>query len=118
MLKVTSNNVYLTRGDSAVLALSIEDGSGNTYDFSNDTVKMTVKKSCTDKKAVIEKEADENGQFVFAPEDTADLPMGDYWYDVEVTHVEESDDPEVDDVVTVDTVIIPHTFTIGAECTW
>ena len=75
---------------------------------------MTVKKACTDKTVVIQKTF-EDGKVTFAPEDTALLPMGDYVYDVQLTHVEGNGD---DAVTTVDTVITPHTFTVGAEVGW
>ena len=118
MLKVTNNNIVLTRGDSGVFKLDVQDAEQQEYDFSGDTVVMTVKKSCTDKQHILQKTFDESGQVVFSPEDTQDLPMGDYVYDVQLTHVEEAVDPAEDDVVTVDTIITPHTFTLGAEVTY
>lgn len=110
MLKVTNNNILLTRGDSGVFELAIKDADEQAYDFSGDTVIMTVKKACTDKTVVLQKTF-EDGKVTFAPEDTAELQMGDYVYDVQLTHVE-------DDETVVDTVITPHTFTVGAEVSW
>lgn len=112
MLKVSSNNsIYITRGDSAVIALNVTDSEGAAYDFSNDTVKFTVKKNCQDRNAVIEKVFDENGQIALEPADTEGLTFGDYWYDVQLTHTE-------NDSVSVDTIIVPTTFTVGAEVSW
>lgn len=115
MLKVSGNKIYLTRGDSAVFELNVTDPQGDSYDFSNDEVKFTVKKSCDDAKAVIEKTFDENGQITFTPDDTKDLSFGNYFYDVQLTHTETVDE---ETVTTVDTIIVPSTFVIGAECTW
>ena len=108
MLKVDGNNIFLTRGDSATLELSVTQDE-ETYDFSGDDVVFSVKRFVTDKEAVIKKTF-EDGKISFAPEDTADLPFGTYLYDVQLTHTSGED-------VTVCTVIVPTTFIIGAEVT-
>lgn len=46
MLKVVNNNIYLTRGDSAEIELSImQDGKQYTLE-DGDIVEFTVKKKC------------------------------------------------------------------------
>lgn len=108
MLKISGNKIYLTRGDSAVLALAIKDSEDNTYDYSGDTVKFALKKNVGDKDILISKTFDEDGQISFSPADTASLGFGDYVYDIQLEHMN-------DEVKEVATVIIPSTFTIGAE---
>ena len=114
MYKISNSNIYLTRGDSAKLWLTVTDSSEQAYDFSEDTVVMTVKHSCTDKQALIQKtfEYDSStgkASVEFVPEDTQNLAMGDYVYDVQLTRAEDG---------AVDTIVTPHTFTLGTEVTW
>lgn len=108
MFKVSGNKVYLTRGDSAVFELTVKDAEGSTYDFSSDTVVFSMKKNCNDPNVLIQKTFDENGKITFEPEDTNRLPFGSYLYDVQLTHTD-------GDVTTIDTIIVPSTFEIGAE---
>lgn len=120
--KITNQNIYLTRGDSAALDLQVTDEQQQTYDFSEDEVVLTVKRSCTDKKVLIQKTFSdydsETGKatVVFDPEDTENLPMGDYVYDVQLTHIENAG--EENEKIERATIITPHTFTLGAEVTW
>lgn len=108
MLKFDENkNIYLTRGDTGTLTLSIKDESDNDYDYSDDTVVFAVKKNFSDTTPAIQKTF-ANGQVELLPSDTKELDFGDYWYDVQLTH----DNGGTDEICTV---IIPHTFTIGAE---
>ena len=111
MLKVEGNNIYLTRGDTGVIKLDVKDAQGSAYDFSGDEVKFSVKKNLSDRSPVIEKTFDSNGQITFAVEDTANLEFGNYFYDVQLTHTDGTD-------VSVDTVIVPSTFTVGAGVGW
>lgn len=106
MQKVTNNVIYLTRGDSATFDVTIWNG-GSIYDYSNDTVKMTVKRSLADRNPVIQKTVNALGKIVLEPKDTKDLPAGDYYYDLELTKEDG----------TIDTVIIPTIFTIGPDVT-
>ena len=114
MVKIDENmGITLTRGDSASFALTIEDSEGQTYDFSNDVVRLGIKRSPFDATCLIEKEIDEDGNFVFVPADTASLEFGDYYYDVEVQHTIEAETEEEEDEVQVYTVIAAARFTLG-----
>lgn len=114
MLKVDEKNqVFLTRGDSAVLELSLTDGEGNPYDFSNDTVKFGLKRTAFESACVLEKTFDEEGKIKFSPEDTESLEFGDYVYDVQVEHTTESESEEEEDVVDIYTPIAAVKFSIG-----
>lgn len=115
MLKVSGNKVYLTRGDTGTFQLSVKDADNHDYDFSSDTVVFTLKRNCNDAKKLIQKTFDENGKINFTPDDTKDLDFGNYWYDVQLTHVEGEGNEAV---TTVDTIIVPSTFVIGAEVNW
>lgn len=83
MVKVTENQIFLTKGDSAELDVVIKDGE-ETYDYSNDTVKLGIKKNFADAECVVEKTVDENGKITFEPDDTKDLEVGTYFYDLKV----------------------------------
>lgn len=102
-----NNNIYLSRGNNATIELTVKQGE-ETYDYSDDEVVFAVKKFPSDRETVIEKTFDAEGKVYLVPEDTAELGFGDYKYDVTLKHTEE------DESVSVQTVIIPHTFTVGA----
>ena len=115
MLKVSGNNIYLTRGDSAQFELTVKDANEQTYDYSGDTVVFSLKKHCSDPTPLIQKTFDENGKIYFEPADTNKLAFGDYLYDIQLTHVEGEGSEAV---TTIDTIIVPSTFTVGAEVNW
>lgn len=122
MFKISGNNIYLTRGDSAAIELQVVNGE-NPYDFSEDEVKFSLKKRLSDKQPLIQKtfgnyDSETNkASITIEPEDTAGLDFGDYLYDIQLKHTEEPEQEGDDPVVTVDTIIVPSTFTIGAEVT-
>lgn len=122
MFKISGNNIYLTRGDSAAIELQVVNGE-TPYDFSEDEVKFSLKKRLSDKQPLIQKtfgnyDSETNkASITIEPEDTAGLDFGDYLYDIQLKHTEEPEQEGDDPVVTVDTIIVPSTFTIGAEVT-
>ena len=122
MFKISGNNIYLTRGDSAAIELQVVNGE-NPYDFSEDEVKFSLKKRLSDKQPLIQKtfgnydSETDKASITIEPEDTAGLDFGDYLYDIQLKHTEEPEQEGDDPVVTVDTIIVPSTFTIGAEVT-
>ena len=83
MVKVTGNQIFLTKGDSGSLTVKIFDGE-QEYDYSNDTVKIGIKRQLSDDECIIEKTVDEHGKVTFEPEDTKDLKTGSYFYDLKV----------------------------------
>ena len=103
MVKVTENQIFLTKGDSAKLDVAITV-SGETYDYSNDTVKLGVKKQFSDAECVIEKTVDENGSIIFVPDDTKDLPVGTYFYDLKIV----TEDNDVCTVIAASQFVIGH----------
>ena len=122
MFKISGNNIYLTRGDSAAIELQVVNGE-TPYDFSEDEVKFSLKKRLSDKQPLIQKtfgnyDSETNkASITIEPEDTAGLDFGDYLYDIQLKHTEEPEQEGDEPVVTVDTIIVPSTFTIGAEVT-
>lgn len=122
MFKISGSVIYLTRGDSACIELQVVNGE-NPYDFSEDEVKFSLKKRLSDKQPLIQKtfgnyDSETNkASITIEPEDTAGLDFGDYLYDIQLKHTEEPEQEGDDPVVTVDTIIVPSTFTIGAEVT-
>lgn len=104
MLKITNNNITLTRGDTAVLTLTVTDSAGDTYDYSNDLTQLTVKRNTVTEDIVLQKTF--NGTSItINPEDTKDLHYQDMKYDVQL----------ITSSGAVYTVIPPHDFIISDE---
>ena len=82
--------IALVRGDTLKLTLTdIRLSDGTDYVLNEtDVVYLDVKKYAADDTAIIRKSAtkakyiDGGLPFVFLPADTADLPIGEYWFDV------------------------------------
>ncbi len=112
---VVGNNISITRGDSAVIALEITDTSGAPYIIADgDQLTMTVKASIDDVVPVIVKtldygivRGDDAVEIHIDPRDTARLRYGDYIYDVELVMADGY----------TDTVIPPSQLTITGEVT-
>lgn len=98
------NNITLTRGDTAVLELTIKD-DGATYDFSNDLVQLTIKRNTVTEEVLIQKTFT-TGVVVIDPEDTATMRYTNLKYDVQL--IKENNGG-------VFTVIPPRLFTIAEE---
>lgn len=108
MFKIANNkSIYLTRGDTAIINLSLKIGY-KTYEVAkNDKCVLTVKKSTKSPDALLTKELS-NGQFIIKPEDTSTMDYGTYKYDVQLT--------TADGIV--NTVVTPNDFVIEEEVTW
>lgn len=104
MLTISNQNIFLTRGDTAKIALSITSAGNSAYDSTKDTVVLTVKKSTTDKEKILQKTA-VNGIITISHADTRNLEYGDYVYDVQLTTA-------AGDVCTI---ITPHRFRLEEE---
>lgn len=108
MLTCVNNNISITRGDSAIFALSIKKADGEPYKIAEgDTVIFTVKMSTFDTKIITQKTV-VDGVVRLHPEDTKDLEYGTYYYDVELTQADGF----------VSTVISPHKFIVEQEVTY
>lgn len=108
MVDVKNNDIRMTRGDTAVLDLSISNDDGSTYQItSDDTILFTMKKITADKTVVIQK-AVSNGKITINPKETASLDYGNYVYDVELRRTDGF----------VATIITPHVLTLTEEVTF
>ena len=105
MYKIDSeNNIYLTRGDTCVLKLAVTDSEEQPYDYSNDTVQLTVKASTYTETIIIQKNIS-GDSFIIDPSDTANLNYGKYLYDVQI----------ITPLHNVYTVIAPANFIVCDE---
>ena len=108
MYKIRNNQIFLTRGDSACIILTIEDDDGNEYTPSaNDTITFTVKKSPYNKKVLIQ-HTFSNNELIISPEDTMNLEYGDYVFDVELNN----------QGILVSTIVSPNLFKLCEEVTF
>lgn len=86
MLIIKNNRIYITKGDTGTLQLSLESINHNVVKIEDgDNIKLTVKKLASDIEPLIQLTADETGQFSIGPEDTKELNAGVYVYDVQLT---------------------------------
>lgn len=108
MLRTVNNDIYMTRGDTAELKLSITDSTGAPYMVKpEDSILFTIKKSTDDKDVIIQKAVKE-GKITIKPEETRTLPYGTYVYDVELRRADDF----------ISTVITPHIFKLCEEVTF
>ena len=80
------NKVTLTQGDSAALKIKVRDARNKVVSLTDDDAAvLTIKRDINDADVVLQLNMDSDGQFVFRPDDTAELECGRYCYDVQVT---------------------------------
>lgn len=104
MLLVDSeNNITLTRGDTAILTLTVKK-NGSDYDFSDDLTQFTVKRNTVTSEIVLQKTFT-GTSIQIDPSDTKDLYYTDLKYDVQLITPENE----------VYTVITPHDFIVAEE---
>lgn len=105
MLKIDEeDNIYLTRGDTAIIDIALFDEDGDPYAMlSSDRLVFTLRKLYDKGVILIEKEVDEPS-FSFTSSDTKDLDFGAYVYDIYLKNIGK-----------IDTFIAEKTFTIGEE---
>lgn len=87
MLEICGTEIYLTRGDSAAIAVELTDEiSGETYEMqSGDRLILTVRKyHSRESPVLVERMLTGSTTFRLAPDDTAGLAFGTYEYDVEL----------------------------------
>lgn len=84
---IKGTTIELTRGDTLHLDLVIHDAEGEPYVPSEgDSVRFKMKKTFRSADTLIEKDIDTSSMsFVIAPVDTAELPFGEYVYDIQLT---------------------------------
>lgn len=78
----TSNNILITRGDTAIIDISIKDEQGQEYTLqAGDKILFSVKKIAATPNTVLEKTLN-NKQLVLSSADTDNLSFGTYKYDL------------------------------------
>lgn len=104
------NDIYLTRGDSLRLDVSVSrQVDGSKYVIADgDVLLLTVKKNSKKAEIIFQVEANEYRQFVITPSMTSSIEYGEYKYDVQLT-------TELGEVYTI---IPPAKFMVGEEITW
>ena len=86
MLEIKDNGtIYLTRGDSAYLAVNIKHKGKDYIAQDGDVLTFSVKKDVDDEEYVIKKTFYAGNAIVINPEDTKHRPFGKYVYDVQMT---------------------------------
>lgn len=90
MQKVKNTTIYLTRGDTLKVQISLSDPDGNPYEpQEGDRIRFAVKKDYNDpeKMLLINKEVPLDTMILtLDPEDTKEMEFGDYVYDLELTN--------------------------------
>lgn len=113
-LKITgNNNIYLTRGDTLSIVLSIVNGNNQKISLvSGDKIHFTVKTSTNTVDKILQKIitsfVDGNAIIELSPNDTKDLEYLEYVYDIQLTQSDGN----------VTTIIEPSLFVIGREVTF
>lgn len=90
MFEVKGNDLYLTRGDTARLAVNITNvcDDGEYIPAADDTFRFTCKKNVYTDEMIFQKIATGNAVFKILPSDTKELDFATYVYDIELTTVD------------------------------
>lgn len=86
MIKIEDGNIYLTRGDSATLNVTITDQAGQTWTpETGDKVIFCLKSGATTPEPLLTIQAEDGETNIdIKPSDTAKLTFGSYIYDIHV----------------------------------
>ena len=87
MFKVDGTTITLTQGDSFYAEIEIKNQAGTTYTpQEGDSVRFALKKHYRDAEPLILKQIDTDTLLlVLSPQETKELKVGGYVYDVELT---------------------------------
>ena len=112
MLKIRNTEIYITRGDSANISVSMQE-NGQLVPFEvGDTVYFTVKENVNTEQTKIQKVittfTDGKAEIKIDPLDTKLLPYASYVYDVQINF----------DSGEVTTIIEPSLFKVESEVTY
>lgn len=101
------NNIRITKGDTATFILDIEDQLGEEYVLQEgDLLTLTVRKNVN--KPILIQKTSTDKYFGFNPEDTNELNIGFYEYDIQLSLEDGS----------IYTVVTPRMFEICKEITY
>ena len=100
MLKISNNDISLTRGDTARLTvptyITVNEEKQPYTVKEDDVLTLTVKKEYEDE-PMIEKKITGSNMFHIKPEDTKPYAFGTYKYDVEITTADGDNYTIIDD---------------------
>lgn len=82
------NNIIMTKGDTARIQIEILNNKGEPYiPLAGDSVLFTLKHYVSDRTILLSKDISiENLYLMLDPEDTKDLSLGDYCFDIQLVH--------------------------------
>lgn len=82
----TTYKISMTRGDSLACELSVTRNGEPYTPVDGDVIRFAMKKHVNDENVLIEKIIpNDTLQLIINPEDTKNLPFGEYRYDVQIT---------------------------------
>lgn len=86
MFEISDNRIYLTRGDSANITITIKDSSGEDYTpVTGDKIYFRLKKNVFGKSLILVKEIDTSTLTLsLVPSDTLSLDFASYRYEIEL----------------------------------
>lgn len=87
MYSIDGNKITLTKGDSFYCEVNLKDDDGNTYEpVYGDAITFSLKKYYSERVPILSKNIPTDTMLLrLAPSDTADLPLGTYVYDMQLT---------------------------------
>ena len=85
MVSIDKTHIKMTRGDTAVLILSMSKGGFTFNPADDDVITFTLKRTVKDAEPLITKTAVGN-RIKLEPVDTASLEFGTYVYDIAITY--------------------------------
>lgn len=93
MFKIENNEIFLTRGDSANINISIYQPDGITpyVPAANDKIIFTVKNNVINNEITLIKEFDNDLSISLSKNDTINLNFGTYYFDVRLENSTEYD---------------------------
>lgn len=102
MVKIQGTTIYMTRGDTATINLSIKNDNKEEYELGEgDVVVFSVKKTLSDETYLIQKTFKDK-EIVIEHEDTRNLYFGEYLYDIQLTFA----DGKVSTIVTPSKLVL------------
>ena len=105
MLKIVNNKIYLVRGDSGAITVTVLNADGSVRSIQDDDEILLTVRSTPTSEVLFQKTGPE---IIITPEDTAELAFGTYCYDVQITLADG----------TVDTIIPKNDFIVLEEVTY
>lgn len=94
MLRISKTKISITRGDSAYIEIGIKNPDGSAYLLQDgDTVQAQVRTVANTGELLVDASIENNKMYVnddgivvwhLTPEDTRDLDIGDYSYDIQL----------------------------------